>query len=191
MRFNKIAKVILILIFSLLGLSCSIDDTDKSSPLGPSSNEPLILLDREDSHDPPAWGHQPGFNPVGQGRQKKFKVKEFIDADEGGVVSYGDFEVIIPPNALKKDSKIKMQGSEEDDIWVMKYGPGQKFNLPVIIVISYKKLDLGGINPEDLRIWYFNPETKKWEKVGGTVDLEKKTVSVDVMHFSRFTMAEN
>jgi len=65
---------------------------------------------------------------------------------------------------------------------------GTQFNQPVTVWISYKDADLGGIDEEDLKIWYFNEEPEMWELIGDVVDTENKMVGGLLDHFSRYAI---
>jgi hypothetical protein len=61
------------------------------------------------------------------------------------------------------------------------------FTAPVTITIPYKGIDLTGIKASQLALYWWNPTTQKWVKVGGVVDLVTQTVSAPVYHFSAKT----
>lgn len=65
---------------------------------------------------------------------------------------------------------------------------GTQFNHPVTVWISYKDVDLGGINPADLKIWYWNETTQLWELIGDTIDLGAQEVGGLLHHFSRYAL---
>jgi len=65
---------------------------------------------------------------------------------------------------------------------------GTQFNRPVTVWISYKDADLGGINEEDLKIWYFNEKAGMWEVIGDVVDTKNKMVGGLLDHFSRYAI---
>jgi len=46
-------------------------------------------------------------------------------------------------------------------------------------------------NPESLAIYWFNEDTKEWEYVGGKIDLENNTVTVELNHFSKYSLIYN
>jgi len=65
---------------------------------------------------------------------------------------------------------------------------GTQFNKPVTVWISYKDADLGGVDEEDLKLWYFHEDTGMWELIGDTVDTENKMVGGLLDHFSRYAI---
>lgn len=65
---------------------------------------------------------------------------------------------------------------------------GLQFNKPVTVWISYQDVDLGGINENDLRIWYWNEALNVWELVGDCVDTANKMVGGYLHHFSRYAL---
>ena len=65
---------------------------------------------------------------------------------------------------------------------------GTQFNSPVTVWISFKDVDLGGIDPATLKIWYWNDTTQLWELIGDTVDLQAQEVGGLLHHFSRYAL---
>ena len=71
---------------------------------------------------------------------------------------------------------------------------GITFSSPALLNIEAKNLDLSGVNPDDINIYYYNPETGQWEvmqsyavivnEVNGYV----KVVDGQLPHFSRYAI---
>ena len=49
--------------------------------------------------------------------------------------------------------------------------------------------DLGDVNEEDLKIWYFNEDDGMWELIGDIVDTKHKMVGGLLAHFSKYALA--
>ncbi|MCA9735300.1 MAG: hypothetical protein H6696_15340 [Deferribacteres bacterium] len=65
---------------------------------------------------------------------------------------------------------------------------GLQFENTVTAMISYAKFDLGTIDENKLRIWYWNENLQLWEMVKGYVDTENKLVVGSLEHFSRYAI---
>ena len=59
---------------------------------------------------------------------------------------------------------------------------------PVKLTIAYQPEKVLGINEDSLAIYYFNPDTGKWEKIESKVDKLNHTVTAEVGHFSQYTI---
>ncbi|MEA3307349.1 MAG: T9SS type A sorting domain-containing protein, partial [Elusimicrobiota bacterium] len=68
----------------------------------------------------------------------------------------------------------------------VKFGPhGMKFEKPVTLALNYNAEDLpAGTKEENLKICYWNPESKEWEPMASTVSKEDKLVRTETSHFS-------
>ncbi len=62
------------------------------------------------------------------------------------------------------------------------------FSEPVKITISLADLVLNGIDPEKLGVFYLNEAKGTWDYVGGNVDKSKQTITVELNHFSKYTV---
>lgn len=70
-----------------------------------------------------------------------------------------------------------------------KFGPsGLVFQRPALLSISVRKADLKDINPWDLRIAVASDDEDDWTIVGGIYNPLTRTVTVPVLHFSRYAL---
>ena len=127
--------------------------------------------------------------------QKRFVSSWYIPLGAYGWAYVGDYEhgrswLYFPPYAMNQATTVTMdwestgflQGGAE-------FSPhGTQFNSPVTVWISYKDADLGGIDEEDLKIWYFNEEAGMWELIGDVVDTKNQMVGGLLDHFSRYAI---
>jgi hypothetical protein len=67
---------------------------------------------------------------------------------------------------------------------------GTQFLIPVKLELSYKDAELGSVNEDDLKIYYYHEDTGIWEALNSTVDKEAKTVTAYLEHFSRYAIGD-
>jgi hypothetical protein len=112
-----------------------------------------------------------------------------ITTTSGGTVSINELSISIPPGAVSSDKNISIN-CNSDEYLQADFGPdGTQFNLPATITISYANADLTDITPANLSISWFDPAQGQWVDLGGTVDIKAKTVSVQVWHFTEYTLS--
>jgi hypothetical protein len=106
----------------------------------------------------------------------------------GGVVSAGNFSVIVPPGALLSTATITVsQPDPTHPVVNLSISPpsANKFLLPVLLVADAKVM-----SPSLLSVaymGYYNPATGAWEHVAGSqVSLLSLTVSAPLWHFSTY-----
>lgn len=56
----------------------------------------------------------------------------------------------------------------------------------VTIAIPYNDEDVGGVDEETLRVYFYNPFETEWERIPGSVDTERNIVTGIMTHFSTF-----
>ncbi len=67
--------------------------------------------------------------------------------------------------------------------------PGQQFQQPVYVTLSYASLNFQG-DPEDLDVYWYDEDTDTWILVSDSdLDEQAQTISVYVDHFTRFGWA--
>ena len=106
----------------------------------------------------------------------------------GGVVSAGNFSVIVPPGALLSNARITVsQPDPARPVVNLSISPpsANKFLLPVLLVADAKVM-----SPSLLAVaymGYYNPATGAWERVDGSqVSVLSTTVSAPLWHFSTY-----
>jgi ribosomal protein L40E len=120
-----------------------------------------------------------------------------IDASVGGTIQVGNASVHVPENALTENKEITM--SENTAVApagyrvvspVYEIGPsGTTFSASVTITLPYDENAISGdVHEENLAIYYRADENSDWTYLGGTIDLDNNTISVEVNHFSEFVV---
>lgn len=127
--------------------------------------------------------------------QKQFVSSWYVPLGSYGWVYTGDTWhgktwLYFPPYAMNLTTIITLNWESTGFLeGGVEFTPhGIQFNKPVTVWISYKDADLGNINEEDLRLWYFNNDTGMWELIGDVVDTENKMVGGLLHHFSRYAI---
>lgn len=64
----------------------------------------------------------------------------------------------------------------------------KNFSKNVTLTFKYKDADIAGLKESTLKIYYWNAATSKWVLVGGTVSAAENTVTVNVNHFTLYTI---
>ncbi len=106
----------------------------------------------------------------------------------GGMVSVGNFTVVIPPAALTRTATVTVsQPDLARPVLNLSISPASanRFLLPVLLVADAKPM-----NPSLLSvasIGYYNPATGQWETVvGSAVSVLNLTVTAPLWHFSTY-----
>ncbi|SDG95023.1 hypothetical protein SAMN04487996_1267 [Dyadobacter soli] len=115
----------------------------------------------------------------------------------GGTIASGDgrFTVTVPAGALDKDVAISMQPISNTNGSGVGAGyrmlpDGQKFLKALTMTFAYTEEEVEQTMPEALGIAYQNKEGV-WMSVGGlALDKAKKSISIEVDHFTDFTFFE-
>jgi len=115
-------------------------------------------------------------------------VSKWTTQKSGGPVWHGGHKINFPASALAQDAQASISISPSNYIQV-DLGPDGWFNRPVTVTISYKNADLTGINESSLTIAWYDETTGQWIAVGGTVDAWKKCITVEVRHFTEYTIS--
>jgi hypothetical protein len=116
-------------------------------------------------------------------------TSKLITASSGGTVNVNELSISIPVGAVSDDKNISINC--DDDLYMQAdFGPdGTQFNKAATITVSYANADLTDISPADLSISWFDPNQGKWIDLGGTVDKKSQTVSVQVWHFTQYSLS--
>ena len=118
-------------------------------------------------------------------------IEKMIKADKGRKLKLNMYSMKIPNDALSNDTEISMC-EPWPGIVVIDLGPeGLVFNKAVEFKISYKRLDLGDVNEEDLTIYFVDYKTNTWIDTYAKVDTKKKTVTAQIDHFSRYALSDH
>jgi hypothetical protein len=108
----------------------------------------------------------------------------------GGVVSAGDFTVVIPPLALTQTATITVsQPDLAHPVVNLSISPASAnhFLVPVVLTGNVKKVSSTLLSVTCLS--YYNPTTGKWEDLPSTVNVLSLTVSTPLSHFSTYRVS--
>lgn len=123
-------------------------------------------------------GLLPALNPV-------ISVTRMIVGMIGGRVSAGNFTVVIPPLAVLGTVTIKVtQPDALKPVVDLNILPASAniFRIPVTLVANASPMSTDML--AKAYIAWFNPATGRWEPMPSKVDLERRTVSCPLQHFS-------
>jgi len=148
---------------------------------------------------------------IGNGKsslKKATEVSRWITVEHGGTLElyhegdnslYVEISLQILSETLNQDAQVKMTLDDEQFIGNLDvvFDPHSiTFSEPAILNIEAKNIDLTGINPNSLDIYYVNQETGQWEKmerdaiyVDEDLDVgEIQVVNAQLPHFSRYAI---
>ena len=109
--------------------------------------------------------------------------------EEGGLIYHCDHSIEVPANALPQDSDMSIT-IDEDDIVSVDFGPDTWFDQPVKVTISYKQANLGGVDPANLTMAWFDEATSQWIAVNNVqVDQSEENVTAWVNHFTQYALS--
>lgn len=115
-------------------------------------------------------------------------VTKWIIKKDGGTIWHGGHKISFPSDALTQDATAFITISPSDYVQV-DYGPDGWFNKDVTVTISYKNVDLTGINESSLTLAWYDETTGQWIEIGGTVDTKKKWITAKTKHFTQYTIS--
>ena len=109
----------------------------------------------------------------------------------GGVVSVGDFTVVVPPLALTQTATVTVsQPDLAHPVVNLSIAPASAnhFLLPVLLTANVKRLDPSLLSVSTIS--YYNPTTGQWETVPGvTLSLLNLTLTAPLQHFSTYRVS--
>jgi len=107
----------------------------------------------------------------------------------GGLVSAGNFTVVIPPLAISGTATVTITQPDASKPYVnLEISPSSAngFQVPVTLIV-----DASPMKTKKLRAAYvswFNPSTGKWQPMPSKVNLESRTVTCPLQHFSSYAV---
>ncbi len=139
--------------------------------------------------------------------KKVVPVSQKVTREDGGelILDYkglehnnGNVEVkmtlTVLAGAISRDAVLQM--GLDDQSFLMSFGPhGITFSQPALLNIEARNLDLSGVNPETLTLYYLNSKTDEWVEMQTAaiiVNQEEgylKFVDARIPHFSRYAVA--
>ena len=201
MKFNKLIKKTLGIALAALAITFSGCD-QQNNVIAPDSNA--------QSERPTAVAadgktiHFIGFNENHRSSLNKiYTVEKYITKKHGGKleISTSDayFSLDIPSKSIDNDKFVSMKYDDLNFLGFtdVVFGPhGTQFSKPALLNVSLQNMDLTGINPDKVALYYVN-DNGQWEKMvveSITVDLITGTVIVlnaQINHFSRYAVASD
>ena len=139
--------------------------------------------------------------------KKMIPVSQKVTRKDGGelIIDYkglehnnGNVEVkmtlTVLAGAISRDAVLQM--GLDDQSFLMSFGPhGITFSPPALLNIEARNLDLSGVNPETLTLYYLDSKTDEWVEMQTAeiiVNQEEgylKFVDGQIPHFSRYAVA--
>jgi hypothetical protein len=198
----KSSKKLILLLLALFGLAL----------VGCEQDTPLQAIDNNSSPEPTAVSasgktiHFLGFAEKNKNTlNKKKKTEEYIQKDKGGDIKLDDkttirevkFHLKIPKNSIDFGKLVSMEYDDQnfEGFADLVFGPhGTQFSSPALLDFEVKGLDLTGVNPEDVKLFYVN-ENGQWEEMVAKkieVKVQDGKVKIDdaeLPHFSRYALA--
>jgi len=148
-----------------------------------------------------------------RGREYDLKVVSFdivadMDTDLGGVlIDNSGTNLIVPPGTMEENFKVKISTpfsiTEEADVpigesrlFAMRMLDAQglespKFIEPMTLTIRYTEEEVAGLDEGMLEIYYYDESDTAhpaWVPLGATVDPEHHEITVEIQHFSKFSV---
>jgi len=141
-------------------------------------------------------------------RVVSFDIETEVDVDLGGfLMDNSGTNLIIPPGTLEENFSVKIStpftiGEEaeltegENTFFAMRLLDAKglenpKFIEPMTLTIRYTDDEVEGLDEGMLEIYYYDesdPENPVWLALGGTVDPEHNEITVEIRHFSKFSV---
>ncbi|MDX1622800.1 MAG: hypothetical protein R3199_02320 [Gemmatimonadota bacterium] len=113
---------------------------------------------------------------------------ERVSARDGATITNDDAALTIAPGSIPEDTTITMK-AEGDGLLAFAFGPnGLQFDPAATLEISADKANLDRIDGSDLAIAGASDDADDWQVIGGTYDSATNTVTVDIRHFSRYSL---
>jgi hypothetical protein len=143
--------------------------------------------------------------------KKTITVTKYVDEDGGGVLQL-QYKIDTETGQVKVRIKLKIhRDSIEDDAEIcmtvddetfladldVLFGPsGLDFERPADLDVDIDNIDLTGVDPSNVNLYYENKETGEWEIMNCKkvqVDVENGTIKVqkgELPHFSRYALCK-
>lgn len=141
-------------------------------------------------------------------RVVSFDIEADIDVDLGGVlIDNSGTNLIVPPGTLEENFTVKIstpftieeeaaiqQG--ENTFFAMRLIDAEglenpKFIEPMTLTIRYTDDEVYGLDEWALDVYYYDesdPDNPMWVPLGGTVDPDHNEITVEIQHFSKFSV---
>ncbi len=131
-----------------------------------------------------------------------------MDTDLGGVlIDNSGTNLIVPPGTLQENFAVNIStpftigdeakpSDDETTFFAMRLLDAQglenpAFVEPMTLTIRYTDDEVAGLDESLLDIYYYDesdPENPVWVPLGGTVDPDHNEITVEIQHFSKFSV---
>ena len=105
----------------------------------------------------------------------------------GGSLSNGRWRVVIPPNAVDGNGTVSLVTGDSSPQCQLEISPASlnHFSTPVTLIVDCQSVSSSALST--YVIYWYNPGTGVWTEVAGSrVDLNTKSVSAPLQHFSTY-----
>jgi len=190
--------------FDLVYADARPNQPSKFSQIHLAGNQAFLRLSPEGNRLVYAYYNHPTYEL----RVVTFDIEADMDMDLGGVlIDNSGTNLIVPPGALEENFKVKISTpfTIEEETEVM---PGEtplfamrmldaqglekpKFIEPMTLTIRYTDDEVAGLDEGMLEIYCYDesdPAHPVWTPLGGTVDSEHNEITIDIQHFSSFSV---
>ncbi|RJP17624.1 MAG: hypothetical protein C4520_15975 [Candidatus Abyssobacteria bacterium SURF_5] len=190
--------------FDLFYADARPDQPSKFTQIHLPGNQMFLRLSPEGNRVAYSYANHPDYEL----RVVSFDIEADMDTDLGGVlIDNSGTTLIVPPGALEENFKVKISTpfTIEEEAEVM---PGEtplfamrmldaqglekpKFIEPMTLTIRYTDDEVAGLDEGMLEIYYYDesdPAHPAWVPLGGTVDPEHNEITIDIQHFSSFSV---
>lgn len=182
-RFSIFLAVVLF-VSTLLITGCQ----ETISPVAPVDNS--ILQVKQDKNTPPEGVTflraitNPKMNSVNTVVTASATLDPAVGGTVGGAETFGN-SVYIPANTFNEPTTFTVTAADEEFSWV-EFGPSMKFNGNVLITLDFSRFGLTKKEAKKHKVYYYNENKGKWEKVKGPYIYTETSVSFYIGHFSRY-----
>jgi len=167
--------------------SLAIPGCAREAPLAPGDGAPLA----PETAGPILADHDEDQENEEQENWKKV-AEEWFFPGEPTEIKASRYELHLPADALAEKTRITIEELDPDLVDV-EFGPdGTKFLAPVKLVIDYTGTSSDPDSPDyhgkPQGFFYHDPEKDVWEELKSWVDQNRKIITVQLEHFSRYGM---
>jgi len=182
-RFSLILVAVLF-ISTLLITGCQ----ETISPVAPVDQSMVQV--KQDKNTPPAGVTfvraitNPKLNSLNTVATASATLDPSVGGTVGGNETFGNY-VYIPPFTFNETTTFTVTAADEEFSWV-EFGPSMEFNGNVTVTLDFSRFGLTQKEAKKLKIWYYNEDEGKWEKVKGPYSYTETSVTFQTNHFSRY-----